>query len=256
MNPVVLPQKMGIWGNAGKTPVRGVSSVYVYMHSHTTIICELNSHQKTVSNLWHGAVGIRKPTLFINSYGFIHPSPPLFVLMWKGPMDQKRPRHSRQILATPRGQSGQIWAFEAKKLLGLKLRTKKQCICETILKRCYLLMANRCESTKFHGFHHRVLFTKKTGGRFKYFFGVDHLSIAFGPSSKKKRVWSILLLATSLYKSVSYVPSKNQAVFRFNLFLALFRKAQKKRLWGAPVPLTTHLSCGSHRTLWKCVLES
>lgn len=94
-------QKMGIWGNDGKTLVRGVSSVYVYMHSHTTIICELNSHQKTVSNLWHGAVGIRKPALFINSYGFIHPSPPLFVLMWKGPVDQKRPRHSRQILATP-----------------------------------------------------------------------------------------------------------------------------------------------------------
>lgn len=185
MNPVVLTENGDLrqrWKNSGAV----LSSVYVYMHSHTTIYMWAEFPSKNSLKFVTWFHGIRKPTLFINSYGFIHPSPPLFVLMWKGPMDQKRPRHSRQILATPRGQSGQIWAFEAKKLLGLKLRTKQQCICETILKRCHLLMANRCESTKFHGFHHRVLFTKKTGGRFKYFFGVDHLSIAFGPSSKKK----------------------------------------------------------------------
>lgn len=83
----------GVYQVCMYTCIRTLLYIYIYMWT------EFPSKNSLKFVTWFH--GIKKPTLFINSYGFIHPSPPLFVLMWKGPMDQKRPRHSRQILATP-----------------------------------------------------------------------------------------------------------------------------------------------------------
>ena len=118
-------QEMGGWGNAGRTLVRCVCEcMYTYI---CTLLYELNSHQKTVSNLWHGFMGQGSQQSLSTLRGSsIHDLPP--VLMWKGPMNQKRPRHSRQILANTRAIREQIVTFKAEKgLRCLKFRTKKQC---------------------------------------------------------------------------------------------------------------------------------
>ncbi len=100
-------QKMGGSGNAGRTLVRCVCEcMYTYIG---TLLYELNSHQKTVSNLWK-MVSWGKEVNNLYQLLRLHPSMtcPL-VLMWKGPMNQKRPRHSRQILANTTNLRLQSW---------------------------------------------------------------------------------------------------------------------------------------------------
>ena len=111
----------------------------------------------------------------------------------------------------------------------LKFRTKKQCnTLKQILKRCYLLMANRCELTGEYWLSKKQMVQ------------IYHVSIAFGPSPKRKNIhvsspfycWELNYI---VYRSVSYIPSKNQPVFLQPLVGTLFLGKPRKRLSGAHV---------------------
>ena len=120
-------------------------------------------------------------------------------------------------------------------------------------------MANRCELTGEYWLSKKQMVQ------------IYHVSIAFGPSPKRKNIhvsspfycWELNYI---VYRSVSYIPSKNQPVFLQPLVDTLSLGKPRKRLSGAhvlrlqknwqPRLTTPDLSCGSHRTLWKCMLES